>query len=54
METEKTTIRLSKEKRKKIVQIAEVLDCTYGGKGSIGKLLEAIADNRIILSKNFS
>lgn len=54
MPTEKITIRLNKDTRNKVNKIAETLDCSYGGKGSIAQLLKAIADNEVILSKNFS
>lgn len=54
MPTERLTFRLSKKNRDKVNKIAETLDCTYDGKGSIPKLLKAIADNKIILSKNLS
>lgn len=54
MATELTAIRLSKDKKEKLNKIAETLDCTYGGKGSIAKLLDAISENKIILSKNLS
>jgi hypothetical protein len=54
MATRQTAIRLSKEKQDKLSAIAYSLDCTYGGKGSIGKLLDAIANNDLIISKNFS
>jgi len=52
---EKTThIRLDIEKKKVVTKIAESLGYTYGGKGSLSKLLEAIADNELIIVKNFS
>lgn len=52
--TNQITIRIEKKDRDKVLKIAETLDCTYGGKGSIARLLKAIADNKIIVSKNFS
>ena len=54
MATNLTAIRLSKEKREKLNKIAETLDCTYGGKGSIAKLLDDILENKLIISKNLS
>lgn len=54
MATEKITIRLEKETRNKINKIAETLNCSYGGRGSVAQLLRAIADNEVIVSKNMS
>ena len=54
MSTQPTIIRLNKTAKKKIELIAESLGYTYGSSGSISKLLTAIADNDLIVSKNFS
>lgn len=52
--TPNLTIRVDQHTRNKVELIAQTLDYSYGGKGSIAKLLKAIADNEIIISKNFS
>lgn len=48
------TIRVTPETEKKLEKIAETFDLTYNGRGSKAMLLQAIANNELVLSKNFS
>jgi hypothetical protein len=54
MKDRHTTIRLSEERKEKLSAIAYTLDCKWGDKGNITKLLEDIADNKLLVVKNFS
>jgi hypothetical protein len=44
-------IRIDKERREKLEEIAEVLGYRHGDKPSVPKLLRAIADGELILLK---
>ena len=46
--------RVDADTPEKIQKIAESLGYTYGGKGSQGKLLDAIANEELILYKKVS
>jgi hypothetical protein len=54
MKNSNYTIRLNIQSREKIKKIAETFDLTYNNEGSIRQLLQAIADNDLIVLKNFS
>lgn len=52
--TEHTTFRLTKNSREKLTAIAYSLDCKWGDKGSITKMLEQIAKNELVVIKKIS
>lgn len=54
MKTKKITIRVTPETEEKLEKIAEVFNLTYNGRGSKTLLLKAIANNELIVVKNFS
>lgn len=46
-----TSVRISLNQRDKLITLAEELGYLYGGKGSISKLMEAIADDKLAVLK---
>jgi hypothetical protein len=54
MKSNHTTFRLDKKTKEKLSAIAYTLDCKWGDKGNITQLLERIANNELLVVKNFS
>jgi hypothetical protein len=54
MKSKHTTFRLDEETKERLSSIAYSLDCKWGNKGNITQLLERIANNELLVIKNFS
>jgi hypothetical protein len=52
--TENITFRITKNTKEKLTAIAYSLDCKWGDKGSINKMLEQIANNELVVIKKIS
>ena len=54
MKTKPIIIRVKPVTREKVYALAYSLGYKHGNTGSLSQLLDAIADNKLILSKNLS